>query len=295
MESLISYVVNVISLGGTYALLALGLAVVFSVLGLINFAHGELMTLTGYVLLAGILMGQPFWLAVLIAVIAGGVSAALMEFAAFRPVRNASGATLLMTSFAVSMLLQVIFQNGISPRGQAVPVPAWLTTSISVGVSQISKVQIMSITVGLVALIFLKLFFDRSYWGWAIKAAANDFEIVGLMGIKASRLITFAFLLSGLLAGIAGVLWVVQRGSVDPLMGFKPVLAAFIVAVIGGLGSLTGAVFGGFILSSIEIALQTWLPANVMPYREAITYTIVVLILSVFPNGIFGKRVQEKV
>ena len=295
MESLISYVVNVISLGGTYALLALGLAVVFSVLGLINFAHGELMTLTGYVLLAGILMGQPFWLAVLIAVIAGGVSAALMEFAAFRPVRNASGATLLMTSFAVSMLLQVIFQNGISPRGQAVPVPAWLTTSISVGVSQISKVQIMSIPVGLVALIFLKFFFDRSYWGWAIKAAANDFEIVGLMGIKASRLITFAFLLSGLLAGIAGVLWVVQRGSVDPLMGFKPVLAAFIVAVIGGLGSLTGAVFGGFILSSIEIALQTWLPANVMPYREAITYTIVVLILSVFPNGIFGKRVQEKV
>jgi branched-chain amino acid transport system permease protein len=295
MESLISYVVNVISLGGTYALLALGLAVVFSVLGLINFAHGELMTLTGYVLLAGVLMGQPFWLAVLIAVIAGGVSAALMEFAAFRPVRNASGATLLMTSFAVSMLLQVIFQNGISPRGQAVPVPAWLTTSISVGVSQISKVQIMSITVGLVALIFLKFFFDRSYWGWAIKAAANDFEIVGLMGIKASRLITFAFLLSGLLAGIAGVLWVIQRGSVDPLMGFKPVLAAFIVAVIGGLGSLTGAVFGGFILSSIEIALQTWLPANVMPYREAITYTIVVLILSVFPNGIFGKRVQEKV
>ena len=280
MESLISYVVNVISLGGTYALLALGLAVVFSVLGLINFAHGELMTLTGYVLLAGILMGQPFWLAVLIAVIAGGVSAALMEFAAFRPVRNASGATLLMTSFAVSMLLQVIFQNGISPRGQAVPVPAWLTTSISVGVSQISKVQIMSIPVGLVALIFLKFFFDRSYWGWAIKAAANDFEIVGLMGIKASRLITFAFLLSGLLAGIAGVLWVVQRGSVDPLMGFKPVLAAFIVAVIGGLGSLTGAVFGGFILSSIEIALQTWLPANVMPYREAITYTLVVLILA---------------
>ena len=128
MDALISYVVNVISLGGTYALLALGLAVIFSVLGLINFAHGELMTLTGYVLLAGILTGQPFWLAVLVAVIAGGVAAALMEFAAFRPVRNASGATLLMTSFAVSMLLQVLFQNGISARGQAVPVPAWLTT-----------------------------------------------------------------------------------------------------------------------------------------------------------------------
>lgn len=295
MDALISYVVNVISLGGTYALLALGLAVVFSVLGLINFAHGELMTLTGYVLLAGILTGQPFWLAVLVAVIAGGISAALMEFAAFRPVRNASGATLLMTSFAVSMLLQVLFQNGISPRGQAVPVPTWLTTSLSIGNSQISKVQIMSITVGVLALLALKFFFDRSYWGWAIRAAADDFEIVGLMGVKASRLISFAFLLSGLLAGVAGVLWVIQRGSVDPLMGFKPVLAAFIVAVIGGLGSLTGAVAGGFILSAIEIALQTWLPPSVMPYRDAITYTIVVIILSIFPNGIFGKRTQEKV
>ena len=295
MDALISYVVNVISLGGTYALLALGLAVIFSVLGLINFAHGELMTLTGYVLLAGILMGQPFWLAVLVAVIAGGVAAALMEFAAFRPVRNASGATLLMTSFAVSMLLQVLFQNGISARGQAVPVPAWLTTSLSIGNSQISKVQIMSITVGVLSLLALKFFFDRSYWGWAIRAAADDFEIVGLMGVKASRLISFAFLLSGLLAGIAGVLWVIQRGSVDPLMGFKPVLAAFIVAVIGGLGSLTGAVAGGFILGAIEIALQTWLPPNVMPYRDAITYTIVVIILSIFPNGIFGKRTQEKV
>jgi branched-chain amino acid transport system permease protein len=218
-----------------------------------------------------------------------------MEFAAFRPVRNASGATLLMTSFAVSMLLQVLFQNGISARGQAVPVPAWLTTSLSIGNSQISKVQIMSITVGVLALLALKFFFDRSYWGWAIRAAADDFEIVGLMGVKASRLISFAFLLSGLLAGIAGVLWVIQRGSVDPLMGFKPVLAAFIVAVIGGLGSLTGAVAGGFILSAIEIALQTWLPPSVMPYRDAITYTIVVIILSIFPNGIFGKRTQEKV
>ncbi len=295
MDALISYLVNVISLGGTYALLALGLAVVFSVLGLINFAHGELMTLTGYVLLAGILTGQQFWVAVLIAVLACGLAAALMEFAAFRPVRNASGATLLMTSFAVSMILQVLFQNGISARGQAIPVPPWLTTSISIGNSQISKVQVMSITIGILALFALKIFFDRTYWGWAIRAAADDFEVVGLMGIKASRLISFAFLLSGLLAGIAGVLWVVQRGSVDPLMGFKPVLAAFIVAVIGGLGSLTGAVAGGFILSAIEIALQTWLPAGVMPYRDAITYTVVVIILSFFPNGIFGKRDQEKV
>ena len=115
------------------------------------------------------------------------------------------------------------------------------------------------------------------------------------MGIKASRLIALAFLISGLLAGIAGVLWVMQRGSVDPLMGLKPVLAAFIVVVIGGLGSLSGAVIAGYLLAAIEIALQTWLPESLVPFREALTFIFVIAVLSVFPNGLFGRRVPEKV
>jgi branched-chain amino acid transport system permease protein len=295
VDAILTYVVNVVSLGGTYALLALGLAVVFSVLRLINFAHGELMTLAGYALLAGILLGVPFWAAVLAAVIVGGVAAVIMEATAFRPVRNANPATLLMTSFAVAMLLQVILQNFISARGQAVPVPSIFTGSIAIGNAQVSIIQAISIVVSLLSLIALKAFFDRSRSGWAIRAAADDFETVRLMGFKASRLIAIAFLISGLLAGIAGVLWVMQRGSVDPLMGLKPVLAAFVVVVIGGLGSLSGAVLGGYLLAAIEIALQTWLPEGLAPYRDALTFVLVIVVLSLFPNGLFGKRVAEKV
>ena len=115
------------------------------------------------------------------------------------------------------------------------------------------------------------------------------------MGFRASRLIAVAFLISGLLAGIAGILWVMQRGSVDPLMGLKPVLAAFVVVVIGGLGSLPGAVLGGYLLAAIEIALQTWLPDVLVPYRDALAFVLVIVVLSLFPNGLFGKRVTEKV
>ena len=147
MDGLITYVVNIVSLGGTYALLALGLAVVFSVLRLINFAHGELMTLAGYTLLAGILLGVPFWAAVLAAVFVGGLAAVAT---AFRSVRNANAATLLMTSFAVAMLLQVIFQNFISARGQAVPVPSLFTGSIPIANAQISVIQAISTVTSLV-------------------------------------------------------------------------------------------------------------------------------------------------
>lgn len=295
MDTIIKFVVNVVSLGGTYALLALGLAVVFSVLRLINFAHGEMMALSGYVLLAGIVLGVPFWVAAISAIVAGGLAAIIMEATAFRPVRSASPATLLMTSFAVAMLLQVVFQNGVSPRGQAVPVPSFFNSSVSIGPAQISMIQLISIIVSLASLVLLRFFFFNTRMGWAIRAAATEFEIVRLMGIKASRLIALAFLISGLLAGIAGVLWVMQRGSVDPLMGLKPVLAAFIVVVIGGLGSLSGAVIAGYLLAAIEIALQTWLPESLVPFREALTFIFVIAVLSVFPNGLFGRRVPEKV
>ena len=295
MDTIIKFNVNVVSLGGTYALLALGLAVVFSVLRLINFAHGEMMALSGYVLLAGIVLGVPFWVAAISAIVAGGLAAIIMEATAFRPVRSASPATLLMTSFAVAMLLQVVFQNGVSPRGQAVPVPSFFNSSVSIGPAQISMIQLSSIIVSLASLVLLRFFFFNTRMGWAIRASATEFEIVRLMGIKASRLIALAFLISGLLAGIAGVLWVMQRGSVDPLMGLKPVLAAFIVVVIGGLGSLSGAVIAGYLLAAIEIALQTWLPESLVPFREALTFIFVIAVLSVFPNGLFGRRVPEKV
>ncbi|RUX29751.1 branched-chain amino acid ABC transporter permease [Mesorhizobium sp. M7A.F.Ca.US.011.01.1.1] len=279
-------IINAVSLGGVYALLALGLAIVFSIVGLINFAHGELMTLSGYALLASLVLGCPFPVTVLVAVSCGALAAVAMERIAFRPMRGASVTSLLLTSFAVSSLLKVVFQNGISARPQAVAMPGWMTGAFSFGDFTIGVGPSISIVVSALALIALEFFLRRSVTGTAMRAAAEDFDVVRLMGIPASRIIATAFLLSGLLAGLAAMLWVAQRASVDPLMGFTPVLKAFIAAVVGGLGSLPGAVAGGFLLGIIEVLLQATLPGAIAPYRDAIVLSGVIAVLLVRPQGL---------
>ena len=277
---------NAVALGGTYALLALGLAVVFSIMGLINFAHGELMTIAGYVLMYCGIAGIPFVLGVPLAVVSAMLAAMAMERVAFRPVRNASGATLLVTSFAVAMILQVLFQNLISPRSQPVIVPDLLGQSIMIGGLVIGVNKLFAIAATLVMLVALETFMTRQEHGIAMRAAAEDFAIARLMGIRANTVIAAAFALSGLLAGVAAVLWVSQRASVDPLMGFTPVLKAFIAAILGGLGSLRGAVAGGFVLGFIEVLLAAFLPSDWQEFREPIGLSLVVLMLVLRPNGL---------
>lgn len=286
MELFLQQTVNALALGGTYALLALGLAVVFSIMGLINFAHGELMTIAGYALMYCGLAGVPFVVAVPVAVLAATVAAVLMERIAFRPVRGGSGATMLITSFAVAMILQVAFQNLISPRSQAVVLPALLSDSVRIGGLIIGINKIVAIVATVIMLIFLERFMTRQKTGIAMRAAAEDFAVARLMGIRANTVIAGAFALSGMLAGVAAVLWVSQRASVDPLMGFTPVLKAFIAAILGGLGSLRGAVAGGFALGFIEVYLAAFLPPELQEFRDPIGLGTVVLLLLVRPNGL---------
>jgi branched-chain amino acid transport system permease protein len=204
-------VINAVSLGGVYALLALGLAIVFSIIGLINFAHGELMTIAGYSLLAALVFGFPFPVAAVVAIGCAAIAAVLMERIAFRPMRGADVTSLLLTSFAVSSLLKVLFQNGVSARGQAVTMPQWMTGAFSIGDFTIGVGPTISIIVSLLALVVLQLFLYRTAAGTAMRAAAEDFDVVRLMGIPAGRIIATAFLLSGILAGLAAMLWVAQR------------------------------------------------------------------------------------
>ncbi|MDQ0348693.1 MULTISPECIES: branched-chain amino acid ABC transporter permease [Ancylobacter] len=283
---LVQQIVNAISLGGVYALLALGLAIVFSIVGLINFAHGELMTIAGYCLLGALLMGVPLAVAVVVAVASAAIAAVLMEQIAFKPMRGASVTSLLITSFAVSSLLKVLFQNGISARPQPIAMPSWMTGAFQFGHVSIGVGPLLSIAGSALALIALELFLRRTVMGTAMRAAAEDFNVVRLMGIPAGRIIATAFLLSGLLAGLASLLWIAQRASVDPLMGFTPVLKAFIATVVGGLGSLPGAVVGGLLLGVIEVALQSALPPDVAPYRDAIVLSGVILVLLFRPDGV---------
>ncbi|MGJ8628938.1 MAG: branched-chain amino acid ABC transporter permease [Sulfitobacter sp.] len=286
MDLLLQQTVNAFALGGTYALLALGLAVVFSIMGLINFAHGELMTISGYTLMYCGIAGISFVIAVPLAIAFAMIAAVLMERIAFRPVRNSSGATMLVTSFAVSMILQVLFQNFISTRSQPVILPQILSDSITLGGLVIGVNKIAAIVATVVMLVFLDIFMKRQKTGIAMRAAAEDFNVARLMGIRANTVIAGAFALSGMLAGVAAVLWVSQRSSVDPHMGFLPVVKAFIAAILGGLGSLRGAVAGGFLLGFIEIYLAAFLPPELQEFRDPIGLSIVVAVLLFRPNGL---------
>ena len=286
MEFFLQQTINAVALGGTYALLALGMAVIFSIMGMINFAHGELMTITGYALFFSIQAGVPWPVAIVVALCAGALAAMAMELIAFRPVRGASPATLLVTSFAVSTILQILFQNLISTRPKAVPLPDFLSSSLSLGMLTVGVNQTISILVTAVILGLLTFFFKKTILGMSVRSAAEDFPVTRLMGIPANAVISTAFAISGLLAAVAGILWVAQRASVDPLMGFVPVLKAFIAAILGGLGSLTGAVAGGFTLGFIEIYLSAFLPDNVLAYKEPLALFIVVALLLWRPQGL---------
>lgn len=292
MDVFIQQTINAVSLGGTYALLALGLAMIFSIMGMINFAHGELMTITGYALLFLASAGLPFLLAIPLAILCAMLAAMLMERIAFRPVRGASAATMLVTSFSVAVILQVCFQNFISTRPQPVPLPAFFASSINLGQMTVGVTQLISIVTTLVMLIGLNLFLKHTLLGLAMRAAAVDFPVTRLMGVRGNAVISGAFAISGLLAGVAGLLWVAQRVSVDPLMGFTPVLKAFIAAILGGLGSLTGAVAGGFVLGFTEIYLSAFLPDDLLPFQDALALGLVILILIFKPEGLISARLE---
>ena len=276
MELVVQQLVNALSLGGIYALLALGLAIVFSIMGMVNFAHGEIMTLGGYAMwVATAVFGMPLPLVLAAALLTSMTAAVVMERVAFRPVRGSSGATMLLTSFAVSIILQVTFQNLISPRPRGIQLPPEMSQVIPVFGIGIGLIQLTAIVLVLISLGLITLFLRRSTLGISMRAAAQDFSVARLMGIRADGVIATAFAISGLLAGMAAFLYVAQRGSVEPAMGLTPVIKAFIASVMGGLGSLPGAVLGGFVLGFIEVTLQAWLPQEALPFKDAVALAIV--------------------
>ena len=288
MDYFLQQLINGLSLGGIYALLALGLALVFSIMGLINFAHGDLMTLTGYGSIWGLSLGLPFGAAILLGLSTAVVAAILMERIAFRPLRGASAASMLLSSFAISTILHILFQNLISARPQAIPYPSIFVGTFDLGFAIVGVIQGVSILVTFDTLVALSGFLRHSTLGIGMRAAAQDFAAARVMGLNANRLIGTAFGISGLLAGIAAVLWIGQRGSVDPAMGLLPVIKAFIAVVLGGLGSLSGAVLGGILLGVIEVMLRAYLPDGLLPYREAISLSIIIGILLLRPKGLLG-------
>ena len=240
------------------------------------------------------LEGVPFAGQVPAAIAAAAVAAVLMERVAFRPLRGASFLTLLFASFALSVIIQNIFLAAVSPRQKGVPLPNLFNEAINVGGFTIGWLQIITTATCAVALLALTMFLRRSTQGLGMLAAAQDFQVARLMGIPANRVIATAFAISGVLAGIAAIFILARRGTVEPAMGFNPVLKAFIASVIGGLGSLTGAVLGGFVLAAIEVGLDATLPDDVLGFRDAFALALVIAILYFRPEGLLGRPAEAR-
>lgn len=286
----VQQLVNALSLGSIYALLALGLSMVYGVLGMLNFAYGELVTICGYAMLFATTLRLPFVVVAIVGVAAACLASVVMELIAFRPLRRASFVSLVFTSFAVAQLIQNGLRQGVSVRSKGIPVPALFDEALRIGSIRIGVLPMITASIGLVSLLVLTTFMRKSRAGIAMRAASQDFVTARLSGVRANRVISLAFAISGILAGIAGVLWIARTTSVNPTSGFVPVIEAFIASVIGGLGNLRGAVLGGFFLGTLEVFLQATLPGGLLPYAQATSLLVVVAILYVRPQGLFGEK-----
>jgi branched-chain amino acid transport system permease protein len=286
VDNLIQYVISSLSLGGLYALMTLGLVVVYGILRLINFAYGELVMVAGYGLLLFGQTAMPWPLVALLSIAVAILVAVLMERVAFRPVRFGSASTMLITSFAVSTLLQNATLLAISPRPQAVRLPGFFVESVTVAGLRLRVVDLASLVVSIIALVVLSILLRRTIIGIALRAAADDFTMTRLLGVRANLIISVAFAVSGLLAGIVAIFWVGRSSLVEPAIGLQPVLIAFIASVVGGMENLKGAVLGGYLLGFLTVGLQTWLPQALLDYRNAILFGIVIVILLLRPEGL---------
>lgn len=282
----IQFLIDVLSLGSLYALMALGLVIVYGILKLVNFAYGELIMVAGYTLF--LLGGSPFpWLAMaMVAILMAVLTGIATEYVAFRPVRSKSVTAVLITSFAFSTLLQNAALLFISPRARTVPLPSVFSDTVMIGGAIIPLRNILTIAAAALLLTVFSFVMKKTVLGLAMRAAATKFTMARMLGIPANLVITSAFAISGLLAGVVSLFWLGRIGSVVPGIGLEPLLVAFIATVIGGMRSLQGAVLGGFLLSLIVTTLNYSLPPELLKFRDAFTFSLVILILLWRPDGL---------
>jgi branched-chain amino acid transport system permease protein len=291
LTALAQNLIDALALGSLYALIALGITLVYSVMGMMNFAHGEFIMLSAYALF--VFAGLPFAAGVACALLTGVLIALLAERVAFRPVRAVDLSAQLVTSLAVAAILQNAVMVAVDARAQSVETPATLSESTSVAGIAVPNLEFVTIALTVIVLSGLGWLLYRTRTGLAMRAAAENFDMARLLGVRADRVIMVAFAISGVLAAAVGVLIVLQTGQVSPTMGLTPVLVGFVAVVIGGFGRMVGAVVGGLLLGALSSLLGAYLPEGLVPFRDAIVFTFPVLILIVKPHGLLGGEVDR--
>ena len=292
MEAIIQQLINGLFLGSIYALLALGYTMVYGIIKLINFAHGEIYMIgsfIGYFLLNN--TGIGFFPAMIISMIACAFLGVTIEFLAYRPLRKSTRISALITAIGVSFFLQNIMIYFFSPDVCPFPQKKKKKT-YHIGFIEVSNIQLLILVVSIVLMVLLQLIIQKTKMGKAMRAVSVDADAAQLMGISVNRTISFTFALGSALAAAGGMLIGLYYNSIDPMMGVAPGLKAFIAAVLGGIGIIPGAALGGFVIGLIETISTAF---GFYDYKGAYVYLILIIILFVRPAGILGKNVKEKV
>jgi len=298
MTEFIQMIIDALSLGSLYALGALGIALIFGVMRLVNFAHGDTIAFCVFALLwpsidaaAIVFAGNlPTILLIPLILLLGAGLSVLSEIIVFRRFRSANPATMMIASFALGFVIRYFLLMLYSSRPKSINLWANLSEPIDLYGARVPLLQIVTVAITLGILGLLTLFLKRSRYGLEMRAAAENFTMARMLGVRANRVIMLAFALSGMLAAATGLIVVTQTGTVDIQMGASLMLIAFIATVIGGLGSLTGAVIAAYLIGAASVLMQVVLPLDARPFRDAFVYGAVILTLIWRPNGLFVPR-----
>lgn len=294
--SFINQLLNGLSLGSIYALVALGYTMVYGIAQLINFAHGEIIMIGSYTAIyaiSGLLLaaGLPFYLAILPSVLVCMVVGVLIERLAYKPLRNSPRITNLITAIGVSLLLQNSFMKIFGAGAKSVP-PIFKSGVIKLGEISISPSTYVTIIITAILTIILQLFMKSTKYGKAMIATSEDYGAASLVGINVDTVLSLTFAIGSALAGVASVLYISAYPQVYPLMGSMLGIKAFTAAVIGGIGLIPGAVIGGIIIGIVEALIKAYVSSKL---ADAIVFGLLIVVLLVKPTGLLGKNQKEKV
>lgn len=304
MTAILQVVFDALSLGSLYALGALGIALIFGVMRLVNFAHGDTMAFCVFAMLwpsvdaAAIVFAgnMPAWLLIPFILAVGAGLSVLSEIIVFRRFRNTNPATMMIASFALGFVIRYFLLMLYSSRPKSIDLWSSLGLPVEILGARIPLLQVITIVTAIAILIALTLFLKRTRFGLEMRAAAENFTMARMLGVRANRVIMLAFALSGMLAAAVALILVTQTGTADIQMGGNIMLIAFIATVIGGLGSLPGAVLSGFLIGAIATVMQVVLPPEARPFRDAFVYAAVIATLIWRPNGLFmPKSAKQRV
>jgi branched-chain amino acid transport system permease protein len=292
MTNFIQHVVDALSVGSTYALLALGLTLVFSVMNLINFAYGMMLVWSAYAAYVMLDHGVPFALMVPLCVLFATLLSMAIGRIAFRPFIGAPAITLLITSFGVLLVIQYLAILFFGEQPRILRLPSFFSDVAHIGSIRVPVLELITIGTAAVVVAVFYLVLNRTAFGAQLRAAAELPDVTRLMGVKPDRVLMVAFAISGAIAGVVGLLWFAKVGAITPRSDLDPSIKAFIAIVLGGLGSTRGAILGGLALGAIEVTLSATLSGDALGYQPAIVFAAVIAILILRPRGLSGTTLE---